>query len=129
MAESLLGFVLTRLDQIEAPVFLHRELEKFPADQLKAVVAEGLLRETSEAEEIPRPDHAPPGGNLIVRRTAKGLFGVADEDDYFDPIPLTDDDVRQYEVVISTYIACIRRENDLRGVPVVDFQNLSPLLS
>lgn len=127
MAESHLGFVLTRLDQIESPVFLHRELEKFPADQLKAVVAEGLLRETSEAEEIPRPDHAPPGGNLIVRRTAKGLFGVADEDDYFDPIPLSSDDVCQFEVSLPKLAAIIRRENDINGTGFENHRGLIPL--
>ena len=124
MSESLLGFVLTRLDQVESPVFLHRELERFPPEQLKAQLSEGLLRETSRATEIPRPVHIPGGGDLIVCQTAKGLFGVADEDDYFDPIPLIDDDVRQYEVVVSKLIDCIRRENDLRGVPVENGRRL-----
>ncbi len=66
MAESLLGFVLTRLDQIESPVFLHRELERFPASDLAACVSAGLLRETSKATEIPRPAHLPAGGDLVA---------------------------------------------------------------
>src|SRR3990172_3580971 len=105
LSESLLDFVLTRLDQVESPVFLHRELERFPPEQLKAQLSEGLLRETSRATEIPRPVHIPGGGDLIVCQTAKGLFCVADEDDYFDPIPLTDDDVRQYEVSLPKLAA------------------------
>jgi len=124
LADSLLGFILTRLDQIESPVFLHRELKRFPAEDLKALLSEGLLRETSRATEIPRPAHLPAGGELIVRQTKKGLFGVADEDDYFDPIPLVEDDVRQYEVIISKVIERIRRENDLVGVPVANGRKL-----
>ena len=88
MTETLLHFVLQRLDQIECPVFLHRELEDFPEEELRILRAEGILRETSRATEIPRPKHSPPGCDLIVRQTSKGMFGVADEDDYFDPIPL-----------------------------------------
>ncbi|MCL5884127.1 MAG: hypothetical protein M1377_02040 [Deltaproteobacteria bacterium] len=118
MAESLLAFVLTRLDQVVSPVFHHRELERFPPEQLKVLLSEGLLRETSKATEVPRPSHLPGGGDLIVRRTAKGLFGVADEDDYLDPVPLTEDDVRQYEVQVSKLIDFIRRGNDIKGVSV-----------
>lgn len=118
MAESLLAFVLTRLDQVASPVFHHRELERFPPEQLKVLLSEGLLRETSKATEVPRPSHLPGGGDLIVRQTAKGLFGVADEDDYLDPVPLTEDDVRQYEVQVSKLIDFIRRSNDLKGVSV-----------
>lgn len=124
MTESLLSFFLARLDQIESPIFLHRELERFPAEDLKVLLSEGLLRETSRATEIPRPAHLPAGGDLIVRQTEKGLFGVADENDYFDPIPLVEDDVRQYEVIIAKVIDCIRRENDLIGVPVANGRKL-----
>jgi len=34
---------------------------------------------------------------------------------YFAPVPLTDDDVRQYEVSLSKLVARIRRENDING--------------
>ncbi len=115
MADSLLGFLLTRLDQIESPVFLHRELERFPAGDLAALVSEGLLRETSKATEIPRPAHLPAGGDLIVRQTSKGLFGVADEDDYFAPAPLADADVRQYAVSLPKLAARLRRDNGING--------------
>lgn len=127
MAESLLGFVLTRLDQIESPVFLHRELERFPASDLAALVSEGLLRETSKATEIPRPGHLPAGGDLVVRQTSRGPFGVADEDDYFAPIPLTDDDVRQYQVSLSKLAARIRRENEIDGTGSEDHDGLISL--
>jgi hypothetical protein len=127
LTESLLGFVLARLDQLERPVFLHRELERFPEEALQALRAEGILRETSKATEIPRPAHLPAGGDLIVRKTSKGLFGVADEDDYFEPVPLTDDDVRQYEVSLPRLADRIRRDNGIDGTGSVSHNGLIPL--
>ena len=127
MADSLLGFVCTRLDQIKSPVFLHRELEDFSADDLAELVSEGVLRTTSTATEISRSAHLPAGGDLIVRQTSKGLFGVADEDDYFDPIPLTDHDVRRYEVSLPKLAARIRRENNIHGANSEHYSGLVAL--
>lgn len=115
VTESLLGFILARLDQVGSPLYLHRELERFPSEELKALLSSGILRETSRAERV---------GDLIVRQTAKGLFGVADEDEFFQPVPLVEDDVRQYEVVVSKVIDRIRRANDLKGVPVENGKRL-----
>jgi len=127
LTETLLSFILERLDQIENPVFLHRELERFPEEDLRALRSEGILRETSKATEIPRPAHLPAGGDLIVRHSNKGLFGVADEDDYFDPVPLTDDDVRQYEVSLAKLAARIRLENGINGTGCAIHNGLIPL--
>lgn len=127
MTETLLGFILERLDQIENPVFLHRELERFPDEDLRALQSEGILRETSKATEIPRPAHLPGGGDLIVRQSSKGLFGVADEDDYFDPVPLTEDDVRQYEVSLAKLVARTRRDNGISGTGCAILNGLIPL--
>lgn len=126
-AGTMMQLLLTRLDQMASPVFLHRELETFPTAELAALVSEGLLRETSRATEIPRPSHLPVGGDLIVRQTSKGLFGVADEDDYFDPIPLAEDDVRQYEVSVPKLAARIRRENEISGTGSDNHNGLIPL--
>jgi hypothetical protein len=115
LTETLLSFVLTRLDQIEAPIFLHREVEVFPSEEIGALLSDSILRETSKATEIPRPAHLPAGSDLIVRRTTRGLFGVAGEDGYFDPVPLTEDDVRQYEISISKLADKLRRENGING--------------
>ena len=125
MPDTLLKFVLHRLDQIECPVFLCRELVRFPEEELNALRAEGILRETSRATEIPRMDNLPPGEDLIVKQTSKGLYGVADEDDYFDPIPLTEDDVRQFDVSLPKLVSAIRRENGINGN---GFENLGGLL-
>lgn len=127
MTETILHFILQRLDQIECPVFLHRELERFPEEELHALHAVGILRETSRATEIPRPRNLPPGGDLIVRQTSKGMFGVADEDDYFDPIPLTEDDVRQYDISLPKLAAAIRRDNGISGSGLENHDGLIPL--
>ena len=127
MTETLLHFVLQRLDQIECPVFFHREFERFSDEELRALRAEGILRETSRATEIPRPKHLPPGGDLIVRQTSKGMFGVANEDDYFDPIPLTEDDIRQYDVSLPKLAAAIRRDNGISGSGLENHDGLIPL--
>lgn len=127
MAESLLRFVLTRLDQVERPIFLHSELERFPKEQLEALRSEGILQETSEATDVPRPSHLPAGGDLIVRHTSKGRFGVADEDDYVEPVPLTDDQVRQYEVSLPKLASRIRRENAIQGAGGKSHNGLIPL--
>jgi len=127
LTETLLHFVLQRLDQIECPVFFHREFERFSDEELRALRAEGILRETSRATEIPRPKHLPPGGDLIVRQTSKGMFGVANEDDYFDPIPLTEDDIRQYDVSLPKLAAAIRRDNGISGSGLENHDGLIPL--
>ena len=108
-------------------MFLYRELETFPTGDLAALVSEGLLRETSKATEIPRHAHLPVGSDLIVRQTSKGLFGVADADDYFDPIPLTEDDVRQYAVSVPKLAVRIRRENRINGSGSENHNGLIPL--
>lgn len=120
MSESLLGFLLARLDQIDAPVFLHRELEPFPADDLVALTSGGILRETTPATEL--------SGNMVVKRTSQGLFGVAAEGEpYFDPVPLGEDDIRQYEVSLPRLVDHIRRENGIDGTRFEDHGGLIPL--
>jgi len=113
--ESLLSLLLARLDQVEAPVLSHREALSYPAGELEALLSTGILKETARATEVPRAVHDPPGDYLRVRPTAKGFFGVADGEDYHPPVPLTDDDVRQYEIVVPKLVERIRRENDLKG--------------
>lgn len=127
MSETLFALILTRIDQLESPVFHHRELEAFPSENLKALLSEGILRETSRATEILRTERFQPGGDLIVRQTSKGLFGVADDDDYFDPILLTEDDVRQYEVSLPKLVSFIRHENGINGTGFENHGGVIPL--
>lgn len=127
MSEKLLVLILTLLDQLESPVLRQIELTAFPPQEIKILLSEGILRETSRATEIPRPERFHPGNDLIVRQTSKGLFGVADGDNYFDPIPLTEDDVRQYEISLPKLVLLIRRENGINGTGFENYHGLIPL--
>ena len=69
----------------------------------------------------------PPGEHLIVRRTSRGIFGVADEDDYFDPIPLNEDDIRQYVVSLPGLVSALRKENEISGTGFENHDGLIPL--
>jgi hypothetical protein len=116
LSESLLNFVLTRLDQVASPVFLHSELTRFPALDLASLVSSGVLQPGLADDEIPRPARFPGGGYVAVRRTTKGLFGCACEGDpYFAPILLTEEDVRQYEISVDRLVDRIRRDNGIVG--------------
>ena len=116
MPESLLQTVLALLDQLESPVISHTSIAAHPPDAVAQLMSEGILRETSNADVIPRPELLRPGPDLNVRATPRGLFGVADEGDYFDPVPLTEeDDARQYEVSLPQLVEKVRRENGIDG--------------
>ena len=115
MRETLLQAVLSLLDQIESPVILHSEAAQYPPEQIKQLTSDGILSEAPNATEIPRPARFGPGPDLIVRKTARGIEGVANEDDYFPPVPLSDDDVRQYEVSVRHFVGKIRRDSGIEG--------------
>ena len=127
MAESLLQAVLVLLDQIESPVILHSEALAHGDAALAEMRSQGVLRKAANATEIPRPARFDPGPGLIVRQTAQGLFGVADEGDYFDPVPLTDDDVRQYEIALPALVERLRRENAIDGSGFHNHHGLIPI--
>jgi len=115
VAESLLQAVLDLLDQVDCPVVSHAFASAYGPEALDELVSESILHETAIASEIPRPERFGPGPDLVVRETARGLFGVAGEDDYFDPVPLTELDVRQYEVMAVGVAAKVRKENGIAG--------------
>jgi hypothetical protein len=127
VGETLLQMILLLLDRLESPVILHSDAAGYPSCQLDELVSTGLLRETTIAEGIPRPPRFGPGSDLIVRKTARGLYGVADEDDYFAPVPLTEDDVRQYEISLPKLVDRIRKENGIAGDGFANHGGLIPL--
>lgn len=116
MIGSALAFVLARLDQLESPVFSHEELARFPAADLATLLRDGILFKSDAAEQIERPSRLPVGGRLAVCHTARGIFGCPREGEpYFDPFPLTEDEVRQYEVCMDRLIDRMRRDNGIDG--------------
>lgn len=115
MPASLLHLVLRLLNTCDEPVIAASDVANYPAAQLLELVDAGILRETSRATEIARPARYGAGESLIVRETARGLFGVAAEDDYHDPFPLTEEDVRQYSISLTGLVREIRRRNEIVG--------------
>ena len=115
MREHLLQAVLALIDQIESAIVPPHSILHFPPDQLARLIAEKILYKGSDASEIPRPGRFPPGPDLTVVRTAKGIEGVAGEGDYFSPVQLTEEDVRQYEVSLPHLVDAIRRDSGVEG--------------
>ena len=115
MPETPLQTVLSLLDQVTAPVVQHGMVAHHPPEALRLLVDEGMLRETSRATDILRPQRYGPGADLVVRETARGIFGVADGGDFCAPVALNEDDVRQYEVRLSGLVEKIRKENGIDG--------------
>jgi hypothetical protein len=115
---SLLHLVLRLLNNCDEPVIAASDVAGYPAGQFLELAGAGILRETSRATEIARPMRYGSGESLIVRETARGLFGVACEDDYHDPLPLTEEDVKQYSISVTGLVKEIRRRNQIVGSDV-----------
>ena len=116
MPDNLLQTVLSLLDQVAAPVIQHCMVAHHPPEDLRRLLAEGILQETSRATEISRPQRYGPGTDLVVRETAHGIFGVVDGEDFCAPVALNDDDVRQYEVRLNGFVDKLRKENGIDGI-------------
>lgn len=114
MPDSILQSVLRLLNFIESPV-LHGSTLDGDTVVAARLVADGVLKETGGATEIPRPRRFGPGADLAVRRTAQGLFGVADGDDFCQPVPLEEEDLRQYAVSAAGLVEKLRRESGIAG--------------
>ena len=115
MPESLLQYLLGLLDVIEEPVVLASALERFSLPAALRLIEEGVLRQTSDAEEIIRPKRFGPPITVVVRKTASGIWGVPEEDEYYESVKLTDDDIRLYEIRLSGLVEKIRKENGIDG--------------
>lgn len=116
VSETLLGIVLRLLGRIAEPVVAPDVVADYPAEALSELTLAGILKETSRATEIVRPRRYGPGPDLSVRVTALGLYGVADDpDEYCDPVPLSDEDVRRYAVSIPRLAAELRERNQIQG--------------
>ena len=122
MTSALLSLVLDRIAQVPDATIRHTETQRFEKAERNALVADGVLCEIAfdeENDELPRPSRFPPGPNLLVRRTAHGIFGVAVEGEFHEPFPLEDDDVRLYRIDERRILNRLCPENGISG-PLVD---------
>ena len=98
-----------------APVFLASELRAKNSALFSALIDEGVLRVTTKAERIRRPDRYGIGPDLVVHSTALGLFGMPDDDDYGEPLALEEADVQRVALSFPALCRTMRKENSLGG--------------
>jgi hypothetical protein len=60
----------------------------------------------------------------MIRKTAQGYEGVASDDEYFDPITLTESDVRQFQFSLPGFVEFLRKENGICGDGITADGNL-----
>lgn len=114
LTDSALGLLFARLDETEQPILLHSEFALCPSGVATLLEAR-LLKRTRDIDEVQHRD----GRWMTVVRTDDRLFGVAmEEDDFFDPVPLTDEDVRAYEINLSGIVKALCDNNGLAGSTV-----------
>ncbi len=111
----MLSYVLSRLGRLEAPLVRHREIEGYPSTELKALVRQGLLVTAPPAEFIVLRTGPHSGRLVAVRPTDSGWCGVDEDDSFFSPVPLTDEDVWQYSISVTQLIRIVRNDNGIEG--------------
>ena len=107
--------VLALVDQMESAVIPHYSISHYPTVQRTTLISKKILCKCVDASEIPRPVRFGAGPDLTIVRTSKGIEGVAAEGDYFRPIQLFAEDVRQYEVSLTHLVDAIRRDSGIEG--------------
>jgi hypothetical protein len=111
LSETLLQRVLFLLDRIESPTISHAAAVGHSAEALADLTSKGILGEKLKAATIPRPARFGSGGDLVVRETSNGLFGVAEEGDFIEPLPLEEGDRWLYEISLPHLVDEIRRDS------------------
>lgn len=111
--QTLNRLILERLAIGKRVGFRYRTLERLGLDVLDCALAQGILRETNRAKTIKHPDpFAPTIFDLEVRRGENGFYAIsADGDERVPPVPLMEDDLRQFELVLSRLCRRICIEN------------------
>lgn len=119
MGEQRAGLVHGILDRLaigNRVGFRYRTLERLGLEAMERALAQGLLREIHRAETIPDPQRRTLY-DLEVRHTSEGIIAVSEPDDeWIDPVPLTEDDIRQFELVNSKLFSRICVENQISQV-------------
>lgn len=93
----------------------HREIEGYLATDIKTLMRQGVLVAASPAERVLLRSGRYAGRSVVVRKTTRGWYGGDEEDAFFSPVPLVEDDIRQYTIGIPALVAMLRRQNDIEG--------------
>lgn len=107
---------MQRLHSVESPTVWHRETKRYNPRELDQLARKGILATLPTPEEGPSPrgDRGRPW--VGFRRIGGDLHAVAlEEDDFFEPFRVTEDEVRCYEVRVSRLMEHIRRDNAITG--------------
>lgn len=114
---TLLDLILEHLHTTAAPLLRFQEVEPFLRIEPHESLGRGVLVESAiPADEIPDPRHPGSGQFVGVRKTSRGWFAVAlDEDNFFTPFPIDERDVRQLHVSLANFVAALRQVNDIYG--------------
>jgi hypothetical protein len=115
VTETLLQRVLFLADQIASPAISLAAAAGYSAEARAKLVSNGILGRKFKATRIPRPARFGPGEDLDVRETSGGLLGVAEEDDFIEPLRLEEDDRWLYEISLPHLVDAIREDNGIDG--------------
>jgi hypothetical protein len=126
VTETLLQRILSLVDRIESPTISHAKALGYSAVALAELVSNRVLGQRFQAAKIPRPARFGSGDDLIVRETSCGLFGVVEENDFIEPLPLEEDDRWLYEISLPHIVNAIRKDNGIDGT---EFRNDGGLIS
>jgi hypothetical protein len=113
---TLFGVVLGHLHTTAAPLLRFREIEHYLKTEPRRSLAKNVLVESQDrADEIPHPLRPDSGEFVGARKTSRGWFAVALDDDFFDPIPINERDVCQFLVSLPALVDALRQENGIAG--------------
>lgn len=117
---------MRRLHLLETPTIWHSEARRYPNDQLTALMHLGIL---TMVPEPPNEGPSPRDGSWVgFSKTSRGWFAVAAEDDeFFESFPLTEEDIRLYEVDTLRVAEKIRADNEITGNGFTLAHGLVPL--
>src|SRR3990172_4666433 len=102
--KTLLSYVLSRLERLEVPLLRHREIEAYPARDIRALMRQGMLVIAPDAETVLLGSGPCQGRLVAVRKSSNGWDGIDEEDAFFSSVPLLEEDVRQYTINVPVIV-------------------------
>lgn len=106
--------ILERLAIGDRVAFRYRTLERLGLEAMQRALGQGILREIHRAEYVPDPKGRTLYDLEVRHTTSQGIIAVHQPDDeWVDPVQLTEDDIRQFELVPAKLFRRICQENSI----------------